>query len=148
MSIVIRNMSAGDYDQVWDLWMSSPNMGFNNVDDSREGIARYLRRNPATSFVALDGSRVVGVILAGHDGRRGFIHHTCVAESHRGLGIGTALVNRCLEALAAEDIHKVALLVFRRNEAGNAFWEKNGFTVREDVAYRNRALSELIRIDT
>ncbi len=146
--MTIRTMTPDDYDQVWALWMSSKNMGFNNVDDSREGIVKYLRRNPSTSFVAVEGDAVVGVILGGHDGRRGFIHHTCVAESCRGRGIGTELLNRCLEALKEEGIHKVALLVFRRNEVGNAFWEKNGFTVREDVAYRNRALSELIRIDT
>ncbi len=146
--MTIRTMTIEDYDQVWALWMSSKNMGFNNVDDSREGIEKYLRRNPDTSFVALEGDEVIGVILGGHDGRRGFIHHACVAERCRGRGVGTALLNRCLEALEAEGIHKAALLVFRRNEIGNAFWEKNGFTVREDVAYRNRALSELIRIDT
>lgn len=146
--MTIRTMTIEDYDQVWALWMSSKNMGFNNVDDSREGIEKYLRRNPATSFVALEDGRVIGVILGGHDGRRGFIHHACVAEPCRGRGVGTALLNTCLKALEAEGIHKVALLVFRRNAAGNAFWEKNDFTVREDVAYRNRALSELIRIDT
>lgn len=146
--MTIRTMTIDDYDQVWTLWMSSKNMGFNNVDDSREGIGKYLRRNPTTSFVAVEDNKVVGVILGGHDGRRGFIHHACVAEDYRGQGIGTQLLNTCLEALIAEGIHKVALLVFRRNEIGNAFWEKNGFTVREDIAYRNRALSELIRIDT
>ncbi|MBR3494324.1 MAG: GNAT family N-acetyltransferase [Clostridia bacterium] len=146
--MTIRTMTMEDYDSVWALWMSSKNMGFNNVDDSREGIARYLRRNPATSFVAVEGDAVVGVVLCGHDGRRGFIHHMCVAEAFRGQGIGSALLNCCLAALKAEDIHKTALLVFRRNEIGNAFWEKNGFTAREDVLYRNRALSELIRIDT
>ena len=146
--MTIRNMTIEDYDQVWALWMSSKNMGFNNVDDSREGIEKYLRRNPTTSFVAEENGKIVGIILGGHDGRRGFIHHTCVSEKCRGQGIGTALLNRCLEALKDEGIHKVALLVFRRNEIGNAFWEKNGFTVRNDVAYRNRALSELFRIDT
>ena len=146
--MTIRTMTIEDYDQVWALWMSSKNMGFNNVDDSREGIEKYLKRNPTTCFVAEDNGEIVGVILGGHDGRRGFIHHACVSESCRGQGIGTALLNRCLEALKTEGIHKVALLVFRRNEIGNAFWEKNGFTVREDIAYRNRALSELVRIDT
>ena len=146
--MTIRVMRLEDYDQVWALWMSSKNMGFNHLDDSREGITAYLRRNPATSFVALDGEKVIGVILAGHDGRRGFIHHACVAEACRGRGIGTELLNHALAALEAEGIHKVALLVFHRNEAGNAFWEKNGFTVREDVAYRNRSLTELIRIAT
>lgn len=145
---VIRVMTEDDYDRVYALWMSCRNMGFNNVDDSREGIARYLRRNPSTSFVAELPGRIAGVILAGHDGRRGFIHHMAVAEDCRRQGIAAAMLERALEALKAEGISKAALLVFNRNEAGNAFWEKQGFTVRTDVAYRNRALTELIRIDT
>ena len=144
----IRTMTIDDYDRVYALWMSCRNMGFNNLDDSRDGIGRYLRRNPATSFVALEGDALVGVILAGHDGRRGFIHHMAVADAHRRRGVGAALVEAALAALKAEGINKVALLVFRYNEAGNAFWERMGFTAREDVAYRNRALAELTRIDT
>ena len=71
----IRVMTIDDYEKVYSLWMSCKNMGFNNLDDSREGIAKYLRRNPATCFVAECGDSIVGVILSGHDGRRGFIHH-------------------------------------------------------------------------
>ena len=102
-------------------------MGFNNLDDSREEIAKYLRRNPTTCFVAEQGEKIVGVILSGHDGRRGLIHHL---------------------AVKAEGINKIALFVFNRNEAGNAFWEKQGYTRREDLAYRNKALVEMVRIDT
>ena len=144
----IRRMTMDDYDRIYALWMSCKNMGFNDKDDSREGIGKYLRRNPDTCFVAEQDGEIVGVILSGHDGRRGFIHHLAVREDCRRQGIGEQLVARGLEALKAEGINKAALLVFRRNEAGNAFWEKQGFTVREDVAYRNKALAELIRIDT
>lgn len=146
--VIIRPMRPGDYDAVYALWMSSPNMGFNNLDDSREGIGRFLRRNPDTCLVATSGGDLAGVILAGQDGRRGYIYHMAVAEPCRRMGVGTALLDRCLDALKKEGIHKVALLVFKYNAAGNAFWEKQGFTVREDVAYRNRELNKLIRIDT
>ena len=164
----IRKMTIGDYEKVYDLWMSCKNMGFNDVDDSREGIEKYLRRNPDTSFVAEDEGLIAGVILGGHDGRRGFIHHACVRESYRHQGIGRKLVEHgtpvfvfvnkmdqpgsdragILEALKKEGISKVALLVFKYNEAGNGFWEACGFTVREDLNYRNLALRELVRIDT
>ncbi len=144
----IRVMDIQDYDRVYALWMSCKNMGFNNLDDSREGVERLLRRNPATSFVALDGDALAGVILSGHDGRRGYIYHMSVAEAYRRQGVGSALVERCLSALKAEGINKAALLVFCRNEAGNAFWEAQGFSIREDVAYRNKELTPLIRIDT
>lgn len=144
----IRNMTIEDYDAVYDLWVHTPGMGLNTSDDSREGVEVYLRRNPNTCFVAEEGEMLFGVILSGHDGRRGFIHHTAVRGDIQRQGIGSALVNAALEALHAEGIRKVALVVFARNEKGNSFWEKQGFTRREDILYRNRALEELVRIDT
>ena len=143
----IRVMTVADYDAVYALWLSCKGMGLNDVDDSREGIARYLARNPDTCFVAEDGG-VVGVILAGHDGRRGYIYHTAVHPDARGWGIGSALVQRALAALKECGISKVALVAFSRNEGGNAFWEKQGFKLREDLSYRNLALQDMVRIDT
>ena len=141
-------MTIEDYDAVYDLWLHTPGMGLNTADDSREGIAAYLRRNPTTCFTAKEGDRLLGAILAGHDGRRGYISHTAVREDAQRQGVGTALVEAVLEALQAEGIRKVALVVFARNEKGNAFWEKLGFTGRDDLVYRNKALAELVRIDT
>ena len=144
----IRTMTAEDYDAVYGLWMSCAGMGLNNLDDSREGIRRFLQRNPDTCFVALEGGAVIGAILAGNDGRRGYLYHTAVGPAHRNRGVATALVQRVMDALEQAGIHKAALVVFGRNEAGNAFWEKMGFTAREDLVYRNRAMTEMIRIDT
>lgn len=145
----IRPMDIFYYDQLHALWLSTPGMGLNDVDDSRDGIARFIARNLRTSFVATDnGFGVIGAIMCGHDGRRGYIYHTCVRADRQGEGIGRALVEAALDALKAEGIHKVALVVFDRNEKGNAFWEYMGFTVREDLVYRNRSLTELVRIDT
>ncbi|MBE5802889.1 MAG: GNAT family N-acetyltransferase [Clostridiales bacterium] len=141
-------MHIDDYDDLFALWTSCRGMGLNNVDDSREGIARYLARNPSTSFVAVEKGRIVGCIMAGHDGRRGYIHHTAVSPEHRRQGIGHTLVDAALAALKAEGISKVALVAFSRNQEGNAFWEKEGFSLREDLAYRNRTLTEMIRMDT
>lgn len=126
----IRVMTSEDYDGLYALWTSCKGMGLNDVDDSREGIVRFLRRNPTTCFVAQEEDTILGCILAGHDGRRGYIYHTAVKPEHRGKGIGKALV------------------AFSRNEAGNAFWERMGFTQRDDLSYRNRTLVDMIRIDT
>lgn len=144
----IRLMTIDDYTSVYRLWLHTPGMGLNTLDDSRQGIERYLRRNPDTCFVAEENGRIVGAILAGHDGRRGFIYHTAVHAGCRRRGVGTRLAERALAALDAAGIQKVALVAFARNEAGNAFWEKLGFTLREDLAYRNRALHPSERIDT
>ena len=123
-------------------------MGLNDVDDSREGIEKYLKRNPGTTLVAELEGEIVGVILAGHDGRRGYIHHTCVAGELRHNGIGTRLVETALEALKDDGISKVALVVFKKNDGGNAFWEHMGFSIRPDLNYRNKALIDLVRMDT
>ena len=141
-------MTIADYEKVYALWMSCKNMGFNDIDDSKEGISRFLERNPNTSFVAMENDELLGIILGGHDGRRGYIYHMSVAEKHRRKRIGSALVKKCLESFKNEKISKVALLVFKYNEAGNSFWEKQGFILREDVNYRNIGLRELVRIDT
>ena len=141
-------MTIEDYDQVYDLWLSCKGMGLNNVDDTREGIEKYLKRNPETSFVAEEDGKIVGVIIAGNDGRRGYIYHTAVHPDHRHQGIGTKLVDAALEALNSVGINKVALVVFSRNEDGNAFWEKIGFSERHDLSYRNKALVDIVRMDT
>lgn len=144
----IRKMKIEDYEQVYALWMSTPNMGLNDRDDSKEGINKYLLRNPNTCFVAEKEGQIIGVILSGHDGRRGFINHLAVAEKKQRKGIGSLLLNAAMEALKAEGINKAALVVFKRNEKGNAFWEKQGFTQREDLTYRNQLINPLKRMDT
>ena len=144
----IRKMTIQDYEKVYELWMSCKNMGFNDIDDSKEGISRFLERNTNTSFVAIQNEKLIGIILGGHDGRRGYIYHLSVNENYRKNGIGSELVKNCLDAFKQEKISKVALLVFKYNEVGNSFWEKQGFILREDINYRNVALRELVRIDT
>jgi ribosomal protein S18 acetylase RimI-like enzyme len=114
----------------------------NDYDNSPEGIARYLARNPRTCFVAETDGKVVGVILCGNDGRRGYIHNMAVAESHQREGIGTALVDAAVSALLNEGIPKVGLVAFITNENGNAFWEKQGFIIRSDLFYRNKQIRE------
>lgn len=144
----IRLMLQSDYKAVYALWLSCRGMGLNNLDDSEEGVARFLARNPATCFVAEENGGIVGAILTGSDGRRGYIYHTAVSPEHRRRGVARALVNAALKALRELGIHKAALVVFAANKDGNAFWEKLGFTERNDLTYRNTALSEMIRIDT
>ena len=144
----IRVMNISDYEQVYQLWMSCSGMGLNNLDDSKEGIERFLNRNPETCFVAETEQKIIGVIIVGNDGRRGYIYHTAVDPDYRNQGIATKLVNEAMKTLKSLGINKAALVVFTKNSDGNAFWEKIGFTSREDLVYRNKAITEIIRIDT
>lgn len=153
MSISIRLVTIEDYDQIFALWNSTEQSkrALNPVDDSREGIERYLKRNPTTCFLALskdgsgDASEVVGVILTGHDGRRGIIHHMCVHPSFRRQGIARMLVQKAEEALKKEGINKIFGLVFKDNDAANAFWENQGYTLRTNLNYRNKSLNNDIQ---
>lgn len=144
----IRVMSVNDYEEVYDLWINTPGMGLNTIDDSREGVEKYLNRNPNTCFVAENDGWIVGVIMAGHDGRRGFIYHTAVDLQYRNQGIGKELVEHVMSALEKEGIHKAALVAFSKNETGNIFWEKIGFTERRDLVYRNKNIHSLEKIET
>ncbi len=146
--ITYRVMTIDDYDAVYDLWINTPGMGLNTTDDSREGIDRFIKRNPTTCFVAENEGKVIGVILSGNDGRRGYIYHTAVLPQYRRQSVGRALVDNAMSALEREGINKTALVVFGRNETGNVFWEKIGFTKRDDLNYRNRNIHALERIDT
>ena len=144
----VRKMKIDDYDAVYALWLSCKGMGLNNIDDSKEGIQRFLERNPETCFIAVEGTKVIGVILSGNDGRRGYIYHTAVSPLHRQRGIATKLLNTSLKAFTDIGIIKVALVVFDKNKEGNEFWEKQGFCAMTDLIYRNRSLTEIVRIDT
>lgn len=144
----IRVMTIEDYDGIYDLWINTPGMGLNSTDDSREGIEKYIKRNPTSCFVAEDNDKIVGVIIAGHDGRRGYIYHTAVLSVYRKQKIAKRLVDSVMSALDAEGINKVALVVFKKNELGNGFWENIGFINRDDLVYRNKNIHELNRIDT
>ena len=146
--IDIRVMTISDYDGVYHLWLNTPGMGLNATDDSKEGIEKFLKRNPTTNFVAEYNSEIVGVIMAGHDGRRGYIYHTAILPSYRNKGLAKQLVDCAISALDKEGINKVALVAFKKNDIGNGFWEHIGFIEREDLIYRNKNIHALERIDT
>lgn len=139
---MIRVMKIEDYDQIYKLWSKIKGFGIRSIDDSREGIERFLKRNPTTSVVAEEDGRIVGAILCGHDGRRGCFYHVCVDEQYRMRGIGKSMVVFAMEALKEEKINKVSLIAFTKNDIGNAFWKEIGWTKREDLNYYDFTLNE------
>ena len=139
---MVRVMKIEDYDQIYELWSKIRGFGIRSIDDSREGIERFLKRNPTTSVVAEEDGKIVGAILCGHDGRRGCFYHVCVDEMYRMRGIGKAMVVFAMEALREEKINKVSLIAFTKNDIGNAFWKEIGWTKREDLNYYDFTLNE------
>ncbi len=146
MDYTVRLVTAEDYDALYELWSSTEQSrrALNPVDDSREGIERYLKRNPNTCFAAVREGRIIGVILTGHDGHRAIIHHMCVHPDYRRMGIAARLVALAEEALKKEGIQKEFGLVFKDNEAANAFWEQQGYSLRTNLNYRNKSLNEAV----
>lgn len=132
MSLIYRVMTIGDYEQVYGLWDKTRGVGLSDAD-SKENIAQFLDRNPGTSFVAHHGDLLIGAVLCGNDGRRGYVHHLVVDESHLRQGIGTQLVERCLVKLAEMNIHKCHLFVFVDNHDAVGFWESTGWEKRGEL---------------
>jgi N-acetylglutamate synthase len=124
-------MSLDDYDSVYRLWSTAEGMSLGE-EDNREGITFYLRRNPKSCFVALDGTEIVGAVLSGHEGRRGILRHLVVRPEYRKRGIAVSLVRACFEALAADGIKKCNIFVMDDNGTGLKFWEHIGFYRLED----------------
>lgn len=139
--MIVRTMTIEDYQGVHDLWMTIKGFAIRSIDDSREGVERFLKRNPSTSVVAEENGEIVGSILCGHDGRRGCLYHVCVREDCRMRGIGKSMVVRCMEELEKEKISKVSLIAFTENDIGNAFWKEIGWTKREDLNYYDFVLN-------
>lgn len=139
---MLRVMEIEDYEEVYGLWKQIHGFGIRSVDDSREGIERFLKRNPTTSVVAEEDGRIVGAILCGHDGRRGCLYHVCVDESYRRRGIGKSMVVFSMDALKKEKINKVSLIAFTKNDIGNAFWNEIGWVQRLDLNYYDFTLNE------
>ncbi len=138
----IREMTIKDYDEVKELWLSIKGFAMRSIDDSYDGVKRFLERNPGLSVVAIEDDRIVGAILCGHDGRRATFYHVCVRSEYRRRGIGKAMAVSCMEKLNSEGINKVALIAFTKNDVGNAFWKEIGWKQREDLNYYDFTLNE------
>ena len=139
--MLIRVMTKEDYNDVHDLWMTIKGFAIRSIDDSLVGVERFLKRNPTTSVVAIEEGKLVGAILCGHDGRRGCLYHVCVDPEYRRQGIGKAMVVFAMNALKEEQISKVSLIAFTKNDIGNAFWKTIGWTKREDLNYYDFVLN-------
>jgi ribosomal protein S18 acetylase RimI-like enzyme len=135
-------MTIADYDAVYALWAATPGLGLHTTEDSREGVAYYLQRNPNTCFVAVEQEKIIGTVLCGNDGRRGHINHMAVQPAHQRKGVAQALFAACIAALRVEGIQKCGLFTFRDNKPGNAFWAAMGCTVRDDLAYKDISITK------
>jgi ribosomal protein S18 acetylase RimI-like enzyme len=136
----IEKMDIKDYEEIISLWKNTEGVGLSGSDDSKESIEKFISKNPDTCFVAKNGDEMIGTIMAGSDGRRGHIYHLMMKPEHRKQGIGRKLLEKAEKGLLKEGITKALLVVFRKNDAGNCFWEEAGYKIREDLYYRDKRL--------
>lgn len=137
-----KKMTIDDYEKLFEMWQSTPNMGLRSLDDSKEGISFFLKRNPNTNFVAYDDNKLIGAILSGHDGRRGYIYHTVVLPEYRRQGIATNLVDMAVKALQEEGITRVCLNVMETNEQGKKFWIDRGWEKKDFLGFYSKAITD------
>jgi ribosomal protein S18 acetylase RimI-like enzyme len=133
MQVNIDKFTLKDYQKVIALWQSCEGIGLSSAD-SKDSIKAYLKRNSAMSFVARYKNEIIGAVLCGHDGRRGYLHHLAVHPNFRNQAIGRALVEKCILALQSIGIQKCHLFIFNSNEDALRFWEKIGWSYRKDIA--------------
>jgi N-acetylglutamate synthase len=132
MSVQLRGFKPSDHPAVLVLWRATPGIVVRDAD-GYEAVAAYLERNPGMSFVAVSDGAVVGAILCGTDGRRGYLQHLAVLPSHRGRGIGRRLAECAIAALAGAGIDKCHLMVVSGNQSATAFWRHLGWLPRTDI---------------
>ena len=132
--MLIRPMTIEDYDEVYAMWQITSKRALSSAD-SRENIERYLGRNQGMSMVAVCDGRIVGTVLAGHDGRTGFIHHTAVHPDYRRKHIGKALVQKATEKIAQSGINKTQIYCYKDNVTGQSFWRSMGFNRTDNVLF-------------
>ena len=135
----LEPMAIEDFDEVSRLWQNTEGVGLNE-SDSKPNIASFLVRNPGMSFVARQRDEIIGAVLCGHDGRRGYLHHLAVAREHRNRGIGKKLLAACFSELAAAGILKCSIFVFHHNSDGESFWQQHGWTKRNDLRLLQKAI--------
>ncbi|EPF7755459.1 GNAT family N-acetyltransferase [Vibrio parahaemolyticus] len=130
--VKIREMDIADYDDVIRLWGQTEGMSLRDAD-SKESINNYLIRNPNLSFVAVSASEIVGAVLVGTDGRRGYLQHLAVSSNFRGKNLGRELVSQAISALANVGVPKTHLFVYNENVNAQQFYEKLGWFPRDEV---------------
>jgi ribosomal protein S18 acetylase RimI-like enzyme len=128
----IAEMTIEHYDAIMALMKRTSGIVIRKVD-SRENVERYLKRNPSLSYVAWEGENMVGCVMCGHDGRRGYLHHLAVEPTFRGQGIAHQLITKCLDKLEAEGIFKTHIDVLTTNGVANNYWAKRGWQRRTDI---------------
>ena len=139
---MIKVMTINDYEELFELWQNTANMGLRSLDDSKEGISCFLKRNPNTNFVVYEDGQLVGAILCGHDGRRGYIYHTVVLPDYRRRGIASSLVESAIAALQKEGITRVCLNVMETNEQGKKFWISKGWEKKRFLGFYSKSITD------
>ena len=130
--MIIREMTIDDYDEVYEMWQITTKRALSKADE-KDQMERYLKHNAGMSQVAVVDGKIVGTVLAGHDGRRGFIHHMAVLPEFRRKKIGHALAQTAIQKIREQGIDKTDIFCYQNNETGQSFWRDFGFEKREDV---------------
>ena len=132
-------MQTSDYEQAVHLWQSLPGIRLSDADE-KDNICDFLQKNPSTCLVALNDGNLIGTVLGGSDGRRGYIHHLAVQLPEQNKGIGKKLVDLCMNEFKKAGIQKCHIFVISDNAEGIAFWKKIGWQLRDDILVMSKEI--------
>jgi ribosomal protein S18 acetylase RimI-like enzyme len=137
MEIQTREFRIEDYNPAVELWNRVEGLDVAEGDD-RETVRRFLERNPSLSRIAADGAKIVGAVLCGHDGRRGYIYHLAIDPEYHGRGLGRRLIDECLAGLKRAGLERANILVAKDNPRGLEFWRRCGWEDLDGAAAMGR----------
>jgi putative acetyltransferase len=143
MTLEIVPMAGEDLAAVTALWNDTEGVGMNESDDPQQ-LRAFLARNPGLSLVARDGSRLIGAVLCGHDGRRGFLYHLAVLPEYRKRGVGRAIVDQCLDRLGALGLLRCNILMYVDNHTGEQFWKRGGWYDRSELKLMQKDIDSFL----
>ena len=129
----LRVMAIQDYEKIKALWKSIDGFYIRSIDDSLEGMQKFLAKNPHTNVVALQNDEIIGTILCGYDGRCAYFYHVCVKKEYRHKKIGKSMVDFVIKSLEKEGATHINLVAFKTNEVGNLFWHEVGWNLKDNV---------------
>lgn len=127
----IENFTMESYELVVDLWIKS---GISvGSTDTREELERMLQRNPNLFLIGKINNSVIGVVMGGFDGRRGYVHHLTIDPDYQRRGYGKIIMADLIEKFRKIGVHKIHLFIEKYNKDVVEFYRNLGWEIRDDL---------------
>lgn len=135
MEVLIRKFKISDYDQVINLWQLCQLPLKPEGRDSRWQLEQQIKLDQIIFLVAEKEGKVIGTVLASHDGRKGWINRLAVHPDARRQGLGTQLIKKAEEELEKQGLILLAALIEEENSASRDLFVRLGYEPHPEIVY-------------